>query len=144
MSQKEKSAFYKCGLEISKSCTNTSTAKYCFSFSKAPRFGVPSDLKEAIKKKEEDRQRELELREEEKKKLEQHKYIKHDFYVLPSTLNKRYTKIEKANKYRDEQFQKLSRFNNYNDIVLERQKQLEEKRKDIIAKSGHTKKMIKN
>ena len=44
-SENKKSVFYKCGLEISKSCTNTSTAKYCFSFSKAPRFGVPSDLK---------------------------------------------------------------------------------------------------
>ena len=132
--------FYKCGLAICRSCTNTSTAKYAFPFPKAPRFGIPADLKEAKLKKEKDRQRELELRKEEKEKEKNHLYFKHDFYYLPSTLNKRYTKFEKPNKYKDEQKAKLSRFQNYTDIVLEREKNIEIKRQKLDEENAKKKK----
>ena len=51
MSLKSKYIFYKCALDIYKSCTNTYTAKYYFSFSKVPLFEIPADLKEPNKKK---------------------------------------------------------------------------------------------
>ena len=134
--------FYKCGLAICRSCTNTSTAKYAFPFPKAPRFGIPADLKEAKLKKEKDRKKELELRKEEKEKEKEqkHEYFKHDFYYLPSTLNKRYTKFEKPNKYKDEQKAKLSRFQNYTDIVLEREKNIEIKRQKLDEENAKKKK----
>ena len=82
--QKQKnSVFYKCGLEISKSCTNTSTAKYTFSFSKAPRFpGVPSDPKELKIKREKEREEKQKILEEEALKKKEGKYTKHDYYQL--------------------------------------------------------------
>ena len=88
---KNKSVFYKCGLEISKACTNNSTAKCMYSFSKAPRFpGDKVKTKEEIQKEKEEEKK----RREEEKTLEKNgKYIKHDYYALPSTLNKRYTKF---------------------------------------------------
>jgi len=88
---KNPSFFYKIGSDICKAPTNTSTAKYRYSFPKAERF-------KGDNKKQEDREREKEelkrQREEDKKKEEKNIYIKHDFYLLPSTLSKRSTNFD--------------------------------------------------
>ena len=87
----ESNIFFKCGSEICKAPTNSSTAKYRYSFPKASRF--PGDK---ILTKEE---KEKELEKEEKRKQDQLrleekvKYKKHDYYLLPSTLNRRYCKF---------------------------------------------------
>ena len=88
---KNPSFFYKIGSDICKAPTNTSTAKYRYSFPKAERF-------KGDNKKQEDREREKEelkrQREEDKKKEEKNIYIKHDYYLLPSTLSKRSTNFD--------------------------------------------------
>ena len=61
------SVIVKCGSEICKANTNTSTAKYQYSFSKAARFPEP--------------------------KKDTEKFGTYTFYNLPSTLNKRFTKF---------------------------------------------------
>jgi len=83
--QMGKSILYKAGSEICKACTNTSTAKYQYSFSKSARFG-PDTYKSLAEKRREEKKR----REEEK---ESKKPVKQDYYSLPSTLDKRYTKF---------------------------------------------------
>jgi hypothetical protein len=83
-----KSVLYKAGSEICKACTNSSTAKYQYSFSKSPRFGA--DIYKSLKER---REEEKKLREEEEEKIKSKQYVKHDFYSLPSTLDKRYTKF---------------------------------------------------
>ena len=72
------SIIFKAGSEICKSITNTSTAKYQFSFSKAERFPKPREIKPDPKY------------EELEKKIN---YKHQDYYLLPSTLNNRYTKF---------------------------------------------------
>ena len=72
------SILFKAGSDICKACTNSSTAKYQFSFSKAERFPKPKE--EIITPKQEELQKKI-------------NYKKHDYYALPSTLNNRYTKF---------------------------------------------------
>ena len=85
-----KSVLYKAGTEICKACTNSSTAKYQYSFSRSPRFGEKYKTAEERKQeKEEEKKR----REEEKVMVKNGQYVKHDFYSLPSTLDKRFTKF---------------------------------------------------
>ena len=82
-----KSILYKAGSEICKACTNSSTAKYQYSFSKSPRFvGVYKSLKEQ-------RLEEKKRKEEDEEKIKNKQYVKHDYYSLPSTLDKRFTKF---------------------------------------------------
>ena len=78
-----KSVLYKTGSEICKACTNSSTEKYQYSFSRSPRFG---------EKFKTDKERKQE-KEEEKEKVKNGIYVKHDFYSLPSTLDKRFTRF---------------------------------------------------
>ena len=88
--QMGKSVLYKAGSEICKACTNSSTAKYQYSFSRSPRFGEKYKTDEERKQeKEEEKKR----REEEKENIKKGKYVKHDFYSLPSTLDKRFTRF---------------------------------------------------
>ena len=88
--QMGKSVLYKAGSEICKACTNSSTAKYQYSFSRSPRFGEKFKTDEERKQeKEEEKKR----REEEREKVKNGKYVKHDFYSLPSTLDKRFTRF---------------------------------------------------
>ena len=75
--------FFRVGSEICKACTNTSTAKYQYTFSKAERFPKPKTYEKTEK------QEELE------KKLN---YKHQDYYLLPSTLNHRYTKFGYGNR----------------------------------------------
>ena len=72
------SIIFKAGSEICKSITNTSTAKYQFSFPKAERFPKPREIKPDPKY------------EELEKKIN---YKHQDYYLLPSTLNNRYTRF---------------------------------------------------
>ena len=66
---KNKSVFYKCGLEISKACTNNSTAKCMYSFSKAPRFpGDKVKTKEEIQKEKEEEKKKKRRRKNTRKK----------------------------------------------------------------------------
>ena len=88
--------FYKCGSEICKACTNTSTAKFQYSFSKAPRF--PGDKIRTKEEIQEQREKERQRREEEAQMIKEGKYVKHDYYSLPSTLNKRYCNFGFGNK----------------------------------------------
>ena len=83
------SVFFKVGSEICKACTNKSTAKYQYSFPKAERFpGTKLKTKEQIAKEKEEEER---RKQEEEERIKQHKYIKHDYYLLPSTLSNRKT-----------------------------------------------------
>ena len=84
-----KSILYKAGSEICKACTNSSTAKYQYSFSRSPRFGFG----DAYKSLKEQRLEEKKRREEEEEKIKNKQYVKHDFYSLPSTLDKRFTRF---------------------------------------------------
>ena len=77
------SVLFKAGSEICKACTNTSTAKYRYSFSKAERFPKPKE--EILTPKQEELQKKI-------------NYKKHDYYALPSTLNNRYTKFGYGNR----------------------------------------------
>ena len=77
------SVLFKAGSEICKACTNTSTAKYRYTFSKAERFPKPKD--EIVTPKQEELQKKI-------------KYKKHDYYALPSTLNNRYTNFGYGNR----------------------------------------------
>ena len=90
-----KSVLYKAGAEICKACTNLSTAKYQYSFPRAPRFGEKFKTDEEKKKEKEE---EKERRKEDEEKEKSGKYIKHDFYYLPSTLDKRFTRFGYGNK----------------------------------------------
>ena len=90
-----KSVLYKAGADICKACTNLSTAKYQYSFPRAPRFGEKFKTDEERKK---EREEEKERRKEDAEKEKNGKYIKHDFYYLPSTLDKRFTKFGYGNK----------------------------------------------
>lgn len=56
-----KSILYKAGSEICKACTNSSTAKYQYSFSRSPRFGF-GDAYKSLK------EQRLEEKKEEKKR----------------------------------------------------------------------------
>ncbi len=88
--QMGKSVLYKAGSEICKACTNESTAKYQYSFSKAPRFGEKYKTDEERRKEREEAKL---RRKEEEEKSKKGIYVKHDFYSLPSTLDKRFTKF---------------------------------------------------
>ena len=96
MKSENKTVFYKCGSEICKACTNTSTAKYQYSFSKAPRF--PGDKLRTKEEIQEEKEKERQRREEEAQKIKEGKYVKHDYYALPSTLDKRYCNFGFGNK----------------------------------------------
>jgi len=94
--KKDKTLFYKVGEYICKNCTNNSLAKYRFSFPKSARFPGDKNLTDEEKKLQ---------RQELKKKIKEDqelakkgKYVKHDYYDLPSTLNKRYTKFGYGNR----------------------------------------------
>ena len=94
--KKDKTLFYKVGDYICKNCTNNSLAKYRFSFPKSSRFPGEKYLTDEEKKKQrEDLKRQ---RQEEEKLAKDGKYVKHDYYDLPSTLNKRYTKFGYGNR----------------------------------------------
>ena len=77
------SVLFKAGSEICKACTNTSTAKYRYTFSKAERFPKPKE--EILSPKQEELQKKI-------------NYKKHDYYALPSTLNNRYTNFGYGNR----------------------------------------------
>ena len=90
-----KSVLYKAGAEICKACTNLSTAKYQYSFPRAPRFGEKFKTDE---EKQKEKEEEKERRKEDAEKEKNGKYVKHDFYYLPSTLDKRFTRFGYGNK----------------------------------------------
>ena len=77
------SVLFKAGSEICKANTNTSTAKYRYSFPKAERFPKPKE--EILSPKQEELQKKI-------------NYKKHDYYALPSTLNNRYTNFGYGNR----------------------------------------------
>ena len=83
------SVFFKVGLDICKANTNTSTAKYQYSFSKAERF--PGTKLKTKEQKEKEKEEEERRKQEEQERIRQKKYIKHDYYLLPSTLSTRKT-----------------------------------------------------
>ena len=83
------SVFFKVGSEICKACTNKSTAKYQYSFSKAERF--PGTKLKTKEEKEKEKEEEEKRKKEEQEKIQKKQYIKHDYYLLPSTLNNRST-----------------------------------------------------
>ena len=90
------SVFFKVGLDICKANTNTSTAKYQYSFSKAERFpGTKLKTKEQIEKEKEKEER---RKQEEQERIKQKKYVKHDYYLLPSTLSNRKTSFGFGNR----------------------------------------------
>ena len=83
----------KAGSEICKANTNTSTAKYQYSFSKASRFPQPNLAEEIRTKKLQDK---LDKGETLPVPIRKSKY---EFYNLPSTLSSRKTTFGKGNKY---------------------------------------------
>ena len=103
---KNPSFFYKVGQEICKAQTNTSTAKYQYSFPKAERFKGDNKKKEDLEREKEELKKE---REENKKKEEKNIYVKHDFYLLPSTLSKRYTNFDYFSKDEKTEKKKLAK-----------------------------------
>ena len=128
------SVFFKVGSEICKACTNKSTAKYQYSFSKAERF--PGTKLKTKEEKEKEKEEEEKRKQEEKEKIKNKQYVKHDYYLLPSTLNSRgtnfgfgertdftgsvrYNKLSKS--------QKISESKENKDLTPEEQKKLKEK-----------------
>ena len=93
---KDSNIFYKIGSEICKAPTNSSTAKYRYSFPKAPRF--PGDRKLTKEEQEKEKEKEEKRKQEQLQIEEKVKYKKHDFYILPSTLNRRYCNFGYGNK----------------------------------------------
>ncbi len=90
------SVIVKAGSDICKANTNTSTAKFQYSFSKASRFPIP-DLAEQIRKKKiQDKIDKGELEPEKPKKPVN--YEKEYYKLLPSTLSTRKTTFGKGNK----------------------------------------------
>jgi hypothetical protein len=87
------SVLAKSALEICKANTNTSTAKYQYSFSKARRFPIPN-LAEEIR--EQKLQAKLDKGEQLPVPIRKSKY---EFYSLPSTLSTRKTTFGKGKKY---------------------------------------------
>ena len=86
------SRLVKTAAEICKANTNTSTAKYQYSFSKADRFPNPNGAEEKRTKK-------LKALEEAGKSPGPIRTSKYEFYNLPSTLSNRRTTFGKGNKY---------------------------------------------
>ena len=87
------SVLVKTAAEICKANTNTSTAKYQYSFSKAARFPNPNLAEEIRCKKLQDK---LDKGETLPVPIRKSKY---EFYSLPSTLSNRRTTFGKGNKY---------------------------------------------
>ena len=93
---KDCNIFFKCGSEICKAPTNSSTAKYRYSFPKAPRF--PGDRKLTKEEQEKEKEKEEKRKQEQLNMEEKVHYKKHDYYLLPSTLNRRYCNFGYGNK----------------------------------------------
>ena len=87
------SVLVKTAAEICKANTNTSTAKYQYSFSKAARFPNPNLAEEIRCKKLQDK---LDKGETLPVPIRKSKY---EFYSLPSTLSNRRITFDKGNKY---------------------------------------------
>ena len=90
------SIIVKAGSDICKANTNTSTAKFQYSFSKASRFPIPNYAEEIRKKRIQDKIDKGELEPEKPKKTGNYEY---QYYkLLPSTLSQRKTTFGKGNK----------------------------------------------
>ena len=90
------SVIVKAGSDICKANTNTSTAKFQYSFSKASRFPIPNHAEEIRKKRIQDLVDKGELEPEKPKKAINYEY---QYYkLLPSTLSQRKTTFGKGNK----------------------------------------------
>ena len=90
------SIIIKAGSDICKANTNTSTAKFQYSFSKASRFPIPNHAEEIRKKRIQDKIDKGELEPEKPKKVSNYEY---QYYkLLPSTLSQRKTTFGKGNK----------------------------------------------
>ena len=106
------SIIIKAGSDICKANTNTSTAKFQYSFSKATRFPIPHLADEIRKKK-------IQALIDKGEDIKQPPIGQYTIYKLPSTLSNRRTTFGKGNKYdftKTSNFCKILCYNPYSDF----------------------------